>query len=347
MKRPIFIVGANRSGTTLLRLLLNAHSKIAIPDEINYFYGFDPAEVSFENWEAPPFTSDEYARFVDRFLKDNRSTVPGLDLDDVRKEILDGPMNLRRPYRVLLERWAEQHGKSRWGEKTPGNIYHANILIDMFPDAHFIHLVRDPRAGVESMRRVSFFSDDIVFNALNRHKIMTHGRSWLKQNVPADQHIEMRYEDLVTAPEKTLKDVCDFLKITYEPGMLNFHVDAERYMIEEAASSFNQAATQPISEERIDKWQNRLNDDEIATIELVCQEEMEEFGYTPLQKRISWGHLLTLTIKRLYWWTQWWRNRDDRHFAVLSPMFARTRERLRRATAMVSEPLARIVSADR
>ncbi|MFO8100162.1 MAG: sulfotransferase [Salinibacter sp.] len=329
---PIFIVGANRSGTTLLRLLLNAHSEIAIPDEINYFYGFTGAEYSYENWATPGLSRSEYASFVDRFLSTNEAVVPELDLTAVRAEILDGPHDLRRPYQVLLEQWARLRGKSRWGEKTPGNIYHANILTEMFPDARFIHVVRDPRGGVASMQRVSFFGNDVAFNALNRHKIMTHGRAWLAESVPAPQQIEIRYEDLVADPQGTLQSICGFIGAPYEPSMLRFHRNADRYMVDEAAASYNQTATQPISTDMIDKWRTQLTEEEIAIVERICKAEMVEFEYPLLRPSLSWRGRLWLSIKRLYWTIQWHRYRYDRHFSIHSPMLSRTRARAWDAT---------------
>ncbi len=326
---PIFIVGANRSGTTLLRLLLNAHSEIAIPDEINYFYGFTKTEISYEAWTEPQLSAAEYEAFVDRFLDANRPKVRELDLSSVRAEILDGPQDFRRPYQVLLTRWAAHYGKARWGEKTPGNIYHSNILIDMFPDARFLHVVRDPRGGVASMQRVSFFSSDATFNALNRHKIMTHGRDWLARAVPADQRMEVRYEDLVGAPQHTLGRICGFLETAYEPEMLRFHQNADRFMLDEAASTYNQTATRPISPTEAEKWRSQLSESEIAIIERVCADEMDEFGYAPVGAALSWGAACQLAVKRTYWALQWWRYRYDRHFAVLTPMFLGVRARLR------------------
>ena len=330
MTAPIFIVGANRSGTTLLRLLLNAHSTLAVPDEINYFYGFTGYEVRYELWDEPQLSDAAYTAFVDRFLSANQDTVPHLNLTALRRDILDGPQDFRRPYQMLLERWAAQQGKTRWGEKTPGNIYHANILIDMFPDARFIHLVRDPRAGVASMNRVSFFSADAAFNALNRHKIMTHGRDWLAQAVPSSQRTEVRYEDLVGAPEATLRRLCTFVDLPYEPGMLHFHRNARRFMVDEAAQSYNRAATRPISTNRTEAWRSALSDDEVAVVERVCQSEMAEFGYVPEGRSLSWRGAALLALKRAYWWLQWARVPKDRHFMVLSPMFSQTRTRLRR-----------------
>jgi len=343
MPAPIFIVGANRSGTTLLRLLLNAHSAVAIPDEINYFYGFDWT-VSYPRWRSPSLSPAAYEAFVDHFLTTNTPNVPGLDCSTLRDEILGAPADLRRPYQLLLQRWAALHGKPRWGEKTPGNIYHASLLLDMFPDALFVHVVRDPRGGVASMNRVSFFPDDAVLNALNRHKVMTHGRSYLRSSVPAQQHTEVRYEDLVSGPRETLRRLCSFLDLPYEEQMLRFHLDAERFMTETAASSFNAAATTPISRDRAEQWRTALSSDEIASVEFLCAEEMAEFDYPRLTPRLSWRGLLNLALKWSYWRIQRWRHRQDLHFAAVTPMLAKTRSRLRRLERRITRRLRRAFS---
>lgn len=340
MPAPIFIVGANRSGTTLLRLLLNAHSAVAIPDEINYFYGFDWT-VSYSQWRSPSLSPAAYEAFVDRFLTTNAPNVPGLDCSALREEILGAPADLRCPYQLLLQRWAALHGKPRWGEKTPGNIYHADLLIDMFPDALFVHVVRDPRGGVASMNRVSFFPDDAVLNALNRHKVMTHGRAFLRRAVPARQRTEVRYEDLVAAPRETLDRLCGFLDLPYEEQMLRFHLDAERFMTEAASSSFNAAATTPISRDHAERWRTDLSADQIASVELLCADEMAEFGYERLRPSLSWKGALNLAVKWCYWHVQWWRHRKDVHFSVVTPMFQRSRDRLRGFTQWMRRGIRR------
>ena len=181
---PIFIVGANRSGTTLLRLLLNAYSRIAIPDELIYLDSH-LGGAPIEQWRDPALSPEEYEAFVDRFLDDNCQPLTELDHAALKAEILAGRPDLRRPYRLALEDWAHHHGKDRWGEKTPGNLFYADVLLDMFPEAQFLYVVRDPRAGVASMQKVSFFPDDIVFNALSRRKHDTEGRALLEL-APAD-----------------------------------------------------------------------------------------------------------------------------------------------------------------
>lgn len=325
---PIFIVGANRSGTTLLRLVLNAHSRIAIPDELIYFDSY-LAGIPIELWREPDLTPDAYEAFVDRFLGEKCRPLDELDKAPVKEEILAGRSDFRRPYRLALEAWARHYDKERWGEKTPGNLFYADVIVDMFPEAHFLHVVRDPRAGVASMQEVSFFPDDVIFNALSRRKHDRTGRSLLERHVPSSQRMTIQYEELVRDPEFTTKSVCRFLGEPFEPRMLRFHEDAERYMKDDARERYNAAATSPITDDRVDTWKTRLTGQQIAVVEHLCHQTLNEFGYPPTDHRLSLATQAEIVAKQAYWQYQCWRHRDIRHYTVKYPLFARTRDRLR------------------
>jgi hypothetical protein len=328
MDAPIFIVGANRSGTTLLRLLLNAHSRIAIPDELVYLDSF-LAGVPIEAWDQPGLSAGEHEAFVDDVLHEQCAPLDELDRDRLKKKILAGPRDFRCPYRCALEAWARHHGKERWGEKTPGNLFYADVLLDMFPEAQFLYVVRDPRAGVASMQKVSFFPDDVVFNALSRRKHDTEGRALLEQHVPSPQRMTVRYEALVREPESTTQSICRFLDEAFEPQMLRFHENAGQYMTEDARRRHNATATRPIMDDRVDAWKEQLTADQSAIVERVCADVLRDFEYTPTGRRPSlaaWGEI---AAKRVYWAWQCWRHRHVRHYTVKHPIFARTRSRLR------------------
>ena len=325
---PVFIVGANRSGTTLLRLLLNAHSRIAIPDELVYLDSY-VAGVPIEQWRRPGLSAAAYAAFVDRFLREQCAPLSGIDRGALRDAILAGRPDLRRPYQLALRAWAQHQGKARWGEKTPGNLFYADVLLDMFPEALFLYVVRDPRAGVASMQRVSFFPDDTCFNALSRRKHDTEGRRHLARHVPAAQRMTVQYETLVQAPASTLRAVCHFLGEAFEPQMLRFHQDAGRHMNDAAQNGHNTAATQPITDARIDAWTRRLSAKQTALVEHICADVLSAFGYRPTGRRLSWTTRGELLVRQAYWHWQCWRHRHIRHYTVKHPLFARTRTRLR------------------
>ncbi len=324
---PIFIVGANRSGTTLLRLILNAHPNIAIPEEIIYF-GSTMAGVPISQWRNPGLSDKVYREFVGDFVDNKCHVLDGINHQEIKDEILSGNQkDFCHPYRTILEAWANHHGKRRWGEKTPGNLFYADILVEMFPDARFIHLVRDPRAGVSSMMKTTFFPNDIAFNAMSRRKFMRKGRAILEQAVPTSQRLLLRYEDIVTEPEISIRAICDFIGEAFEPAMLSFYKDSSKYMKAEAASSFNKAATKPISADMLDKWKKHLSSEQVAMVEAVCRREMQEFKYAFSGNRLSVSQRFELVTKKMYWDLQQWRHRRVRHFTVKSEMFARSKKR--------------------
>ena len=342
MSAPIFIVGANRSGTTLLRLILNAHPRIAIPDELIYFDSY-LAGIPIEQWRFPGLSADAYEAFVEDFLRDNCQPLDELDRAALKRDILFGEQNFRHPYRRVLKAWADFHGKDRWGEKTPGNLFYADIILEMFPDAQFLYVVRDPRAGVASMQRVSLFPNDVVFNALSRRKHDTQGRKLLRRSVPADQRQTVRYEDLVQSPASTVRSLCDFLGEEYTPSMLRFHEDAEEYMKDAAEERYNETATHPITDDRVDAWKKHLSAEEVAIVESICTAVMQAFGYNPKAPPITLSRRAEMLLKRVYWRYQCWRHRDVRHYTVKHPIFARTRstlaslrDRMRRGLRWVS-----------
>lgn len=328
MKPPIFIVGANRSGTTLLRLILNAHSNIAIPEELEYLES-RPSGIPIERWRNPGIDSDWYERFVTRTLKTRASILEGLDMEIIKAQILEsGANDFRAPYQMMLESWMRLQGKERFGEKTPGNLFYVDILIDMFPEAKFIYVVRDPRAGVSSMREASFFPEDLVFNALSRHKYATEGRSLLEKSVPASQRMTVRFEDLVQSPHQTIKAICDFIEEEFEPEMLQFHKNASNYMGASAAKDFNAAATKPIAPQIAEKWRQKLSRAEVAIIEYICADEMRAFGYEREGYAPRWRDYGMIAVKKAYWNLQCRRNRKVRHYIVRHKMFAYQRSRI-------------------
>jgi len=330
MNGPIFVVGANRSGTTLLRLILNAHSRIGIPDELVYFNS-EMGGVPIGEWRSPSFSETGYEKFVDRFLLENKDNIEGIDLEAARTVILSGDRDLRRPYEVVLSAWVRGQGKARWGEKTPGNLFYVDVLLEMFPNARFVHVIRDPRAGVNSMQRASFFTNSVVFNAMTREK--HHGASvdLLERYIPEAQRITVRYEDLVRDPERAVRALCDFLGEEFEERMMNFHENARRFMRPEAADGFNAAATRPVSTDMLDKWRSELTRREIGIVEALCRREMKAHGYAPLGYSLSIEDRIAMRLRWAYWHLQCWRMRHIRHYVVNYKPFGRVRRRFRRA----------------
>src|SRR5947208_6173772 len=156
--RPIFVVGCPRSGTTLFRTMLSAHKSIAIPPETRYLMGMYWRRNEFGDLRQRGAREALASAIVDD--PETRFHVLGIDGERVRAEIVDGPPTLGSAFGIVMRDYAEKFGKPRWGDKRPAYYAFMDELDRLFPDAQFIHLIRDPRACAESLKRQEWYPDE-------------------------------------------------------------------------------------------------------------------------------------------------------------------------------------------
>lgn len=323
MSTPFFIVGASRSGTTLLRLMLNAHSQLGIPREMKYFHTIGRT-VDPTSWHEE-IPDDSYRSLVRQYLQ-NRSDLFSDDLEALEAMVMaDSERTLRGPYRVLMEYWSRTLDKPRWGEKTPHNLFYVDVLSDMFPGAKFIHVVRDPRAVTQSMNSIEYYSGETVFNALNWRRSIRAGEALLQQSLSSDQQCTIRYEDLVSAPEATLQNVCHFLEESYEPDMLKFYETAADHM---PSTIRTPSIRGPVNQNSLSKWKERLSTLETEIVESICSEEMGRLGYERSTTSTPSVYVRTF-LKSAYWHWKSWQHRAQRGYEVGYPLFAGLRSWIR------------------
>lgn len=319
MASPVFIVGASRSGTTMLRLMLNAHSRLGVPQEFKYFNS--SPHLDWVNWREPGLREEQYRRFVRGFLERRKHVFEGIGIEDLEKQIVGSQVrDLREPYRLSGEAWARHYGKQRWGEKTPHNLYYVDILFDMFPDARFIQIVRDPRAVVASMNQIPYFSSDSAFNALNWMQAVTVGFELLRVSVPESHRMTLRYEDLVSDPGECVGTICRYIGEPFEPQMLDFYRDSSKYM---GTVIRTKSITQPVSSAHAEKWKETLSREDIALVESICRDEMAQFNYEPSGEPLRPRAMISKAVKSAYWRWKAWDHRSKRGHTVQYPMFAR------------------------
>ena len=307
---PIFIVGASRSGTTMLRLMLNAHPSIAIPDELSYFSLLGALPTPW-NTPLPP---SPYVHLVDRFLDQNKPVLSGLDSTSLRTAILSHPAHtIRTPYAIALERWAAAQNKPIWGEKTPYNFFFVPELHDMFPKARFIHLVRDPRAAVHSMNGFKRCTSNTVINATNWRTFMQKGAAVLEATVPTDQRITIRFEDLTSNPDFVLQQLCAFLDVSFRSDMLSFHETSHEYMhpvYEKLGGA--QTVTRPVNTKTKARWTTEMAPEDIATVEHICGPWLPIFSYERQTEPLTWTERLRRWPDQAYCAVKRWQHRQTR-----------------------------------
>ena len=274
-KPPIFIVGVHRSGTTLLRFMLSSHSDIYIPTEsdfIPYFYrkirnrDFNRVLVQY----LLDITFDKY-----RFVNDWQGDKPATNEFYSNMTSKDLAGFLDRLYAL----YAEQNDATRWGDKTPIYTSYIDTIHRIFPDAQFIHIIRDPYDACISLLekyQQREFHVDIYFAA--RNWVRRIQKAQLDGRVLGDKYyLEIRYEDLTQSPEKELRKVCEFLNEDFQPAMLA-HSDLANQKISHESYFFGNVI-HPVSASSVGRGRRELASRDKQVIGLIAGPLMQSFGY--------------------------------------------------------------------
>ena len=263
---PFFIVGSARSGTTLLRLIVNAHPEVSVPPESRFIT---------ELWSGEDEV--EVEDFLHRLAGHDRFRLWDLPITAVRAELGD---ERRAAYRKLAQAphraYARAHGKKRWGDKTPRYIEHIPFLLQLFPDARFVHLIRDGRNVALSYADVPFGPKTVARAAALWAKRVSAGIA-SGRPLREGRYIELRYEDLVEDPESETKTLCRFLDLPFEASMLD-HTEGARSAALPTAAMYNpHLSVKPTPGVR--SWQQAMSAREVEIFEAVAGEVLSELGY--------------------------------------------------------------------
>ena len=277
--RPIFIVGAPRSGTSLLRAILNRHPGIGLCDETYFFYYVYSRRAAF----GPLADAENRRRAIRAYLDTNRIRRLKLDPDALSRYLFEHGATYESLFTALLEFYAQQGGKRRCGEKTPQHALVAETICALYPDCHLIHIVRDPRDVVASLLRMPWGSASIRANA----------RVWRDCTAAAlraehrPNYLRVSYEDLVLRPAGAIQQVCRFIGEEYSPAMLAGS-DAER-----PGEWWFHRAHGDISTDRLETWRQHLGERQAALVDAVAAPLLERLGYAPSGERAGIGDRLS------------------------------------------------------
>ena len=271
-ERPFFIVGHPRSGTTLLRFILASHPRIFIPEET----GFMPFLLRGTK-ATSMLTQDEVARILERIGKLNylwRDKVT--DISAFYRNLQEP--NLACVINQLIRYHTTIDPVIRWGDKTPLYIQYIPVLNKIFPEAQFIHLIRDGRDAALSARhkwpeRKSYM--DIYYLLNNWVRNINTGRESGKWLGNARYH-EVFYEKLVIDPEITLKHLCTFLGEDFHPAMLDHTLLARKVG---PGPDQHHEVLKPISTDRTNRWKAEMTVYEKKLSDRIAGNTLRMLGY--------------------------------------------------------------------
>jgi Sulfotransferase family len=264
----------------LLRVMLDRHPQLAIPDE-SYFV------PQLADLHRGPID-------VDSFL-DDLARLPtlrewGVRAEDVRPRLRPG-MAPGEAIGAVYEAYAAAHGKERWGDKTPMYMQYLPLLEHLFPTARYVHLIRDGRDCAVSFLRMP---EGVVTRS------WAHPRSaadfacqWRAEVLAAralarrvgDAYVEVRYEHLVAEPAQTLVQICEHAGLRYEPSMLEY-----TGTVDVSAKPHQQSLRKPPTP-GLRNWRTELGAHDVAAFERVAGDLLAELGYGAMRRPTVAGRL--------------------------------------------------------
>jgi hypothetical protein len=269
---PIFIGGSNRSGTTMLGSMLGTHSNILGLAESQYVLDIYKRLYRLNKLNSP-------TEIIDSITQHPRFILQGIDIKDRLLELRSKQRSYNEIIFKLLTIYSTQIGKQKaqyWVEHVPSNIKETSLLLELFPNAKFIHVVRDGRAVAASLKSVNWGEGSLDQIAQSWVNYIAHGLA-AESALGSEKIIRVYYETLVREPEKTLERIVDFVGVKFEPGMVRgagldlpgFYRTDQRLV-----------GSTP-DESRINAWQRKLKPREVEIFENFAGDLLAYFGYTP------------------------------------------------------------------
>ena len=282
------IVGSPRSGTTLLRFMLDASSELAIPPETGFLAIGDKITGRGEKLR------DKFFQAIVNYGEPLRSW-PDFEIPEKEFRVtLDQitPFNIADGYRAFYRLYAARHRKTRWGDKTPIYCRHLKAIRKVLPETRFVHIIRDGRDVALSLRRMWFSpgSDMETQASYWRDCILAARRA----GTGHDDYLEVRYEELIHNTAETLQRICAHVDLTFEEQMLNYYQRAPERLKEHKGRSMPDGVTVLTQDQRLKQqqrtteppdpacvfgWRRTMDWDERSRFQSVAGDLLEELGY--------------------------------------------------------------------
>ena len=275
---PIFIIGTERSGSNLLRLILNSHPDLAIPHPPHLMRYLAPLGHTYGDLRAD---GPRRALTRDALTIVHRHLVPWEHEIDAEAVVQTASPSVFGVVAAIYEQYRASAGKPRFGCKSTFMVAHVDDVVEDYPSARFVWLVRDPRDVAASAKESVFGPSEPCLAA----------ELWDRQQALAAQaqdHLGMaavhllRYEDLVADPQRSVCELARFLEITPTESMLEFHTTPPAQDISRRARSWSRLA-EPISASAVGRHAAALDARERGEVEAVAAPMMRRLGYAPIE----------------------------------------------------------------
>jgi len=287
VETPIFVIGSPRSGTTLLRLMLTCHPEIVIPPESGFALWLCDR---FGNWDGD--TGSELDSFLNQLYRTRKFETWGLEFDELSHFIQTAkPRTYARLVASVYRCYATLQGKPQamWGDKNNYYLHHIDQLHALFPDAYFVHIVRDPRSIVCSYIELAQREMTSLYAPKLPRTVEKAIQVWVEdihtilgsfERINWRRTVELRFEDLVNDPRSNLSRVCNLLGVTFEPAMLDYYKRNRDVELEPPEfMQWKERTLEPPQRDRISRFHEDLTAEQRMLVEENAISEMKRYGY--------------------------------------------------------------------
>ncbi len=271
---PVFVVGSSRSGTTLLFSFLLASGEFPLYEE------GETHLAECRRKYGDPRRDGNFRRFLDDWFRSLQFRRSGLDAAEFAREAWQSRQSYEEVMNLFMSRMARLEEKPRWAEKTPANVFHMGRLAAAFPQARFVHVVRDGRDVALSIRRLGWTGTQsgrpvkqLICAAKNWERAVKAARE--SGQSLGDRYLEVRYEDLVASPQPVLARVREFTGAAIPESAAD---SAGVGALREGFSAFDDKMS-GLSTQGLNRWKTALDEQEREALSATIGPTLRELGY--------------------------------------------------------------------
>lgn len=292
-----FIVARGRSGTTLLRTMMNAHSSVISPIESKLIIHLKKKFQDHKQW-----TKNDIEMFLDCLYQDIKfQRFWNIDREYLKNRFALIPIekiSFQRLIKLIYLSFPVNVNKNKISmiiDKNPPYALFLEQLNDVFPEAKYIHLMRDYRDNVQSAKKT---------NPIKNVALLAQG--WLNDNAfiekfkkkYPEKFFTLKYEELVNSPESFVRQICEHFGLDYEQTMIHYQESLKQEIDQktkgkekhlETFQKFHSNLIKPVGTDSVNKWKKYLTNEEVLIVEYICKDYGVQYGYQPTQNKVRWN----------------------------------------------------------
>jgi len=300
--------------------MLTSHGDICIPPESRFFVELH------SKYGTTPDLRNRIKNFLRDLYDDEKFTEWGIEKERLHHRLtslrpIDYSTAVSTVYRTYMEQFFPE--AKIWGDKNPEYLYHTDVILEYFPQARLIHIVRDIRAIYASLAAINRDVETKTLWKSSQPPLFLATRQWsqalkvFEKYKAHKQFYTINYETLILSPERQLADLCSWLGVEFRSSMLLFYqTNAEKQLVPPHRLKWHERTLQPITADRIGNWQNEISATEINAVELMNRKAMTAFGYDHPTRSIGYKALQRIAF-------DWLRLRFQQHRKQISRLRAR------------------------